>query len=143
MKSDLKLPESQTELLKAVYIAIDLQHEVEFSRIYPRRGNQQRKYYWVLVNYFVNYTGYKKDIVHGIFKKLFGLKKRIKLINCRFKSTLITRSTGDYDVMETKKLLDDILEYLSEVGCKVPTIEEYFSNYCKIENQLEKEENRE
>ena len=142
MKADLKLPESQTELLKAVYIAIDLQHEVEFSRIFPKMGNQQRKYYWVLMKQYADYSGYTKEEAHEKFGQEHGFKKRIKSINPRFKTTRITRSITTYTTKEMGIYIDKCIKTMAGFSIEVPTIEEYFANYCKIENQLEKEENR-
>ena len=142
MKADLKLPESQTELLKAVYIAIDLQHEVEFNRIFPRRGNQQNRYYRALMKQYANETGYSKDEAHELFKELHGLKRRVKLINQKRKTKSIIRSTSTYTTKEMKDYIDACIKTMVLAGMEVLSPEEYLANYCKIENQLEKEENR-
>lgn len=97
---------------------------IDVSTKIPTRSQQQRRYYFVLVGYVADHTGFTKDELHSwIMIEKFGTKT----VTVNGKTHEVRQSISDVAIMtsfQCMELIDYVLELAGDLGVNVPTQEE-------------------
>ena len=88
------------------------------------RSEQQLRYYWVLLGYLSDHTGYEPEELHDyVMRAVFGTK----LIVLNGKGVEIRKSISNAAMMpkwDAQRVIEYALELCGELGVHVPTLEE-------------------
>jgi len=109
---------------------LNVQFALHFTTKVSKRTKSQLAYYWVLVTYLSDYTGFTLNEMHDfIMRSKFGTKI-IKLGNFQQEVRKSISDVGDLSVSDCCELIDFTLQLCAENEIRIPTAEElgYISN---------------
>lgn len=97
----------------------------------PTRSEQQLRYYWVLIGYLAEYTGFTEDEVHDALMKLKFGTKTIQIGNDRVEVRKSISNSARFPKSDMLELIDFAMEKCMEFDIHVPSAQElgYITNY--------------
>ena len=98
----------------------------------PRTGNQNR-YLWALYKLLSDHTGFTTDEVHELCKRYYA--PQYEKTTPRGTVQSFTKSTADMNTKEMTDYIEKIRDMGGQIGCYLPTADEYTTNWRQIEAQ--------
>jgi len=111
----------------------DKQAKIELKEFRQSRSIPQNSYLHVCFTILANETGYTIEEIKSITKREFGSFMVYEKNGHKF-----LRSTAHLDTLEMTEFIDWLRQFASDqLGCYIPTSEEYLVSQFEINKQLE------
>ena len=104
---------------------------VRLERVPSPRTTNQNRYYWALIKIISDSTGFSRDEAHAVCKRESGLV----YTKSASKKHKFLRSTADLNTKEMSEYIDKVREIGSNIGCYMPSADEYFQHWAEIDTQ--------
>ena len=142
MKFDLKNKDESFKAHEYFMKLTESENKIELKKVYPAKGNQQLKYFHVIVKLYAIEAGERSEYTKQIIVKTHICPEIFKTTYKNAKSGKIRndwRSTADLDSLELTKVIDKVRTRASiDLGAYLPTSEEFLSGSFAYYQEIER-----